>query len=177
MPVRIPPLHSTLLRRGPSGRTRPATAEAPAELVTLATTTLAYVTNYEDGTVSVIDTATNTVTTTIAVDFYPNDVAVAVVPVASTVTVTATPNPAQVHQPVTLTAHVTCTGHTPTGTVRFYDGTTLLGTRTLNAAGTTTLTISNLNAGTHQITAVYSGDTDCEAATSPPLPVRVISLF
>src|SRR5688572_3001549 len=99
MPVRIPPLHSTLLRRGPSGRTRPATAEAPAELVTLATTTLAYVTNYEDGTVSVIDTATNTVTTTIAVDFYPNDVAVAVVPVASTVTVTATPNPAQVHQP------------------------------------------------------------------------------
>jgi len=64
-------------------------------------------------------------------------------------------------QSVTLTATVasTTTG-TPTGTVSFYSGTTLLGASTL-ASGVATLTTTALSAGaTNAITASYGGNTD-----------------
>lgn len=70
-------------------------------------------------------------------------------------------NPAGVGQPVTFTA--TVTGTSPTGSVSFYDGAnspaapTLLGSVTLSNANAS-LTVSNLAAGTHSITAYYSGD-------------------
>ena len=44
-----------------------------------------------------------------------------------------------------------------TGTVSFFDGTTLLGTAPVTG-NTASLTVSTLAAGTHTITAVYSGD-------------------
>jgi len=56
---------------------------------------------------------------------------------------------------------------TPSGTVTFFDGATPIGTSTLNGSGVATLTVSNLSVGTHQITAVYNGDTNFLTSTSP----------
>jgi sugar lactone lactonase YvrE len=66
---------------------------------------------------------------------------------------------------VTLTAAVVSAAGMPTGTVSFYDGTTLLGTLPLNS-GTAAYTTSALTTGTHSITAVYSGDNNFSAVTS-----------
>jgi hypothetical protein len=77
-------------------------------------------------------------------------------------TLTATPNPSVVGGTVTLTA--TVAGDPPTGTVNFYDGTTLIGSASLVAAGTTsstaTFTINTLGVGSHTISASYLGNTD-----------------
>jgi hypothetical protein len=53
-----------------------------------------------------------------------------------------------------------------TGTVSFYDGTTLLGTASLNGSATAVLSVSTLNVGTHMITAKYNGDVNFPASTS-----------
>jgi len=50
--------------------------------------------------------------------------------------------------------------------VTFLDGTTTIGTATLNASGVATFTISNLAVGTHPITAQYSGDANFNGSTS-----------
>ena len=76
---------------------------------------------------------------------------------ATTTTVTAIPNPATVNQLVTLTATVTSPSGIPTGIVDFSDGSTDLGTRTLNGAGQANFSISSLTAGTHTITVTYDG--------------------
>src|SRR5207253_348811 len=59
-------------------------------------------------------------------------------------------------QPATLTAQARAAdvnnATVPTGTITFMEGTTILGTRPLNAAGQATLTISTLSIGNHQIT-------------------------
>ena len=60
---------------------------------------------------------------------------------------------------------------TPTGTVSFMDGTTSLGNSTLNGSGGATLSTSSLSAGVHNITAVYSGDSDFGTSTSSPMAV------
>ncbi|WP_306599515.1 Ig-like domain repeat protein [Geothrix sp. 21YS21S-2] len=70
--------------------------------------------------------------------------------------------------PVTFTATATGTGGTPTGSVGFYDGATLLGTATL-ASGTASYTTSALAPGTHAVTAVYAGDGNFAAITSAAL--------
>jgi streptogramin lyase len=75
---------------------------------------------------------------------------------------------AYVSNPVIFTATVSSSGGTPTGTVSFYDGTTLLGQEMLSA-GVATYTTSALASGAHSITAVYSGDVDFTAATSAAL--------
>jgi hypothetical protein len=54
---------------------------------------------------------------------------------------------------------------TPTGSVRFLDGTTLLGSVALSS-DTASYTTSSLVAATHKITAVYSGDANFASATS-----------
>ena len=59
----------------------------------------------------------------------------------------------------TVTAVTPGTG-TPTGTVTFKDGTTTLGTGTLDASGEATFTTSALARRQPSITAVYSGDTN-----------------
>ncbi len=68
---------------------------------------------------------------------------------------------------VTLTAQVvSLTSGTPTGTVAFYDGTTLLGTQPLTS-GTATLSTTSLTAGTsNTLNAVYSGDTNFTTSQS-----------
>jgi hypothetical protein len=76
---------------------------------------------------------------------------------SSTVVSSSQPT-AEYGQSVTLTATVSGSSGTPTGTVTFYDGSTLLGTGTVNASGVATLTLSSLAVGNHLITAVYGGN-------------------
>jgi len=90
--------------------------------------------------------------------------------VGSSVAVTASANPAVVGQALTLTASVTSATGVPTGTVKFLDGGTVLGTSTLTS-GKAVLATSTLAAGTHSIEAVYSGDADDTAGTSPAISV------
>jgi hypothetical protein len=60
---------------------------------------------------------------------------------------------------VTFTAKVTSTGTgTPTGSVSFFSGTTLLNTITLPSSGIATLSTGFANLGSSMISAVYSGD-------------------
>ncbi len=77
--------------------------------------------------------------------------------------VTSNDNPSEAGQAVTFTATVTNTsgvGGTPTGTVEFYDGATYLGAGGAlagsGASAASSLTISTLSAGGHDIEAVYT---------------------
>jgi len=75
-------------------------------------------------------------------------------------------------QSVTFTATVGVQspgGGTPAGTVTFMDGTTVIGTATLNAAGQATLSTSSLAVGAHSITAVYDGNANFDGGTSSAL--------
>jgi hypothetical protein len=80
----------------------------------------------------------------------------------ATVALAASPSPASAGQSVTLTATVTPTAtyaSAPTGTIEFQDGSSALGTSvTLSSTGTATYTSTTLTPGTHDLTAVYSGD-------------------
>jgi hypothetical protein len=91
---------------------------------------------------------------------------------ASTV-VKSSANPAGIGATVTFAATVasTVTGDTlvPTGSVTFLDGSTKLGSATLNSSGQASLSTSSLAIGTHSITAQYGGDTNFDASTSSAL--------
>jgi hypothetical protein len=93
----------------------------------------------------------------------------------TTTTLSSSANPSYVGQPVTLTATVTPTSGTgtPTGTVTFSQGTTSLGTATLNSSGQATITTSALAPGADPITASYSGDTNFAPSTSSTLTQTV----
>jgi hypothetical protein len=104
---------------------------------------------------------------------------------SSSTTVTSSLNPSTYGQSVTFTAHIT--GLILTGMVTFLDGSTSIGTGTISEPGspqmtlphsihpegpegaTATLTLSTLTAGVHSITAVYAGDANHLASTSPVL--------
>ena len=73
---------------------------------------------------------------------------------------------------VTVTADEPGSG-VPTGTVDFYDGDTLLGTGTLDESGEATLPVSGFVVGTHEITAVYEGDTDFAGSTASAVSLDV----
>jgi len=64
---------------------------------------------------------------------------------------------------------------TPTGTVSFYDGTTLLGSAALSS-GIATFDTSALAVGTHSITAVYSGSSSFNPVTSSAVGITVTSV-
>jgi hypothetical protein len=92
---------------------------------------------------------------------------------ATSVSMVSSLNPSGFNQAVGFTATVKPVGTgTPTGTVAFNDGATLLGTVTLSG-GTATFTTSSLAAGTHSITAMYSGDANFSGSTSPALTQTV----
>lgn len=80
----------------------------------------------------------------------------------TTLSLTSSLNPSSFGQSVTFTAVVTPAAGVgaPTGTVTFTDTTTgaTLGTGTLDATGTATLSVSTLTGGTHVVTATYGGD-------------------
>ncbi len=73
---------------------------------------------------------------------------------------------------LTLTATVASeTGAAPTGTVTFMDGTSQLGSATLNPSGVASLIVTSLTAGPHSITASYGGANDFDASASSVLNV------
>ena len=79
----------------------------------------------------------------------------------STTTVTSSLLSAAIGQAVTYTVAVTGNSGTPTGTVTFYDNGVAIPagqSLTLDANGHATVTLSYAAAGTHKITAIYSGD-------------------
>jgi Bacterial Ig-like domain (group 3)/FG-GAP-like repeat len=79
---------------------------------------------------------------------------------------------------ITFTANVTASSPNATGTVTFLDGTTVLGTASLTSNGGVAVSLttnanaamltSSLAMGTHQIVAVYSGDSSFAPSTSAP---------
>jgi len=90
----------------------------------------------------------------------------------TTIAVSASLDPSVFGQPVSFTATVTelspATG-TPTGIVTFTDGSTLLGTVQLDAVGQATLATPVLTVGSHTISALYSGDANCDAISAAPV--------
>jgi hypothetical protein len=77
-------------------------------------------------------------------------------------------NPSVFGQVVTFTAKVSVTAPgagTPTGTVSFLDGTTLLGSAPPDATGSAVL-MTTLPVGSHSITASYGGDPNFVGSTS-----------
>jgi len=86
-----------------------------------------------------------------------------------TVTLTSSANPAHAGKPVTLTAKVPTDA---TGSVKFLDGTTVIGTANV-AGGTVTTTVSGFTNGTHNLTASYGGDSNYSAAVSAVLALNV----
>jgi hypothetical protein len=95
-------------------------------------------------------------------------------PAASTTVLASSPDPSAVGQTVTFTATVTGPGATPTGTVTFNEGNTVLATGSL-AAGGATFSTAALAAGSHGITAVYGGDANFAASTSAVLTQDVFA--
>ena len=94
---------------------------------------------------------------------------------ASTTTLQASPTSANPGQNVTLTATVTSQSgtNTPTGTVTFYNGTTSLGTATLDSSGVATFSTTTLPAGSDSITASYGGDSKDSSSVSQAVTVLV----
>ena len=81
----------------------------------------------------------------------------------------SSPNPAYLGQTVTLSATVALSSSTPpsalTGSVNFYDGTTLLGTVPLTA-GAATFSTSALSLGTHSLSAAFPTTGSVNGSTS-----------
>ncbi|HEX4794926.1 MAG TPA: Ig-like domain repeat protein [Humisphaera sp.] len=91
---------------------------------------------------------------------------------------TSSLNPSVFGQTITFTASVSVNAPgagTVTGTVQFKDGSMVIGTGTLNASGVASFTTSALSIGSHNITAVYSGDSNNAASTSAPVVQAVNS--
>lgn len=79
-------------------------------------------------------------------------------------------NPAVFGDTVTFTATVNSSTGTPTGTVTFKEGNTVLGTAPVATNGglrQASLAVPGLNAGSHAIKATYSGDVSFASSTSP----------
>jgi parallel beta-helix repeat protein len=74
------------------------------------------------------------------------------------IALTVSPNPAPGQSSVTFTATLTGNCNTPTGLITFMDGSTILGTASLNGSAVATFSTSFLFVGTHILTATYPGD-------------------
>jgi large repetitive protein len=85
-------------------------------------------------------------------------------------TLSSSLNPSAVGKAVTFTAQVSPSA--ATGSVSFYDGSTLLGSGTLSG-GVASFSTSSLARGTHSIKAVYGGDANVNGATSAVLSQTV----
>lgn len=83
---------------------------------------------------------------------------------STTTWLVSAPNPAVYGHAVHLTANVLPV--TATGSVTFYDGAAVLGVVALSS-GAAKMSVSDLTAGVHTLTAVYGGDVADAASTSP----------
>lgn len=86
---------------------------------------------------------------------------------ATTVLVTAPQQTSVFRESITFTVAVdSTTSGTPTGTVTFFDGTTELGSASLNGVGEAAITITGLPVGKREITVEYAGDSNFPPNTS-----------
>jgi hypothetical protein len=89
---------------------------------------------------------------------------------STTTTLTQSSNTSRFGQPVTFTAIVKpAFSGKPAGSVVFKDGSTEIGTVSLNAASKAAFTTSILSVGTHSITATYNGNASFISSTSVPV--------
>jgi sugar lactone lactonase YvrE len=92
---------------------------------------------------------------------------------ASATSVSSSATPALAQTALTFIATVSAPLGMPSGTVTFLDGTTPLGQASLTGH-TASLVTSSLAAGSHTITADYSGDTDFAGSASSPLTQSIL---
>jgi YVTN family beta-propeller protein len=78
-------------------------------------------------------------------------------PQATLTTLTSSANPAAYGTSVTYTATVTATAGIPSGSLAFKEGSNVLGSATLDAAGQAVLSLTGMPEGAHFITAEYGG--------------------
>jgi hypothetical protein len=88
--------------------------------------------------------------------------------VQTTTALVSSLNPSNSGKTVTFTAGVSSSSGTPSGTVIFYNGSTILGRTTL-ADGSASLSISSLSARTHSIVAAYQGSSGFAFSASAAL--------
>jgi len=74
---------------------------------------------------------------------------------------------------VTFTAKVSGSTAIPSGSVNFLDGSSTIGTGTLDNTGAASLTISSLAVGSHSITAVYAASVNFGGSASPAVSEAV----
>ncbi len=86
--------------------------------------------------------------------------------VATTTTVATSASPVTAGTNVTFTATVTSAAGVVSGTVNFLDGTTLLGTGTLNTSGVATYSTSSLAQGSHTINAAFQATNNFLASSA-----------
>jgi large repetitive protein len=97
---------------------------------------------------------------------------------ATSTTVTSSPNPSNSGQSVAFTATVTSTNGTPSGSVTFADGATVLASSVaVNTGGQATFSTSTLSVGSHTITASFTGANGfgTSSGTSTPQVVQSVS--
>ena len=93
---------------------------------------------------------------------------------ASTISLASSNGTPYLGAPVTVTAQVgSTTIGVPTGSVVFYDGTTVLSSAAVDSTGSVSYSTNAFAAGAHSITAVYSGDTNFSNVTSAVTVVTV----
>lgn len=93
----------------------------------------------------------------------------------SNTTLTSSTNPADFGAGITFTATVASTAGTPTGTVVFRDGSTVLGSGALNGSGLATYSTNSLGAGSHSITATYLAGPNYLTSTSAAINQAVLA--
>ena len=88
---------------------------------------------------------------------------------STTTSLIVAPTQASTGTPVSLSGTVApASGSaTPTGDLSFFDGSTVLATLPVNSSGKASFSSASFAVGTHSFTAVYSGDANNLASTSP----------
>jgi CSLREA domain-containing protein len=151
----------------------PLTASAvttPANLTVIFTYTGTGGTTYGPASTAPTNAGSYSVTGTIdSADYQGSSTGTLIIGKAATgVNLTSSVNPVLAQNPTMLTATVSSSAGTPTGSVTFIDGTTPLGTSPLSG-GIATLSVSTLTDGSHSLTASYSGDNDYTLSTGGSL--------
>ncbi len=93
--------------------------------------------------------------------------------VATTTQCGIAPNPATTNETITFYTYVTAASGTPTGTVKFLNGATTLGTATLSYGAGQFTAPANTLSGNYSVTASYGGATGFAASVSSPVSLSV----
>ncbi|OYV06635.1 MAG: hypothetical protein CFE26_05230, partial [Verrucomicrobiales bacterium VVV1] len=100
-------------------------------------------------------------------------VTVNIVKAVAEIALTSSPSISQIGDTVTFSANIS---PVTSGSISFFNGTTLLGTGTIDASGLATFTTTSLPAGSNTITASFAGNSDVNVALSSPLTQTVNKL-